>query len=88
MCGFIIRKKLNMGLYSDIYNPVSFKVNIMIEITRFYIFISVLDDLHFIQGHSRMGNQKLWCPFSRKTRYRFGCNSICCHDLLVCRRSC
>ena len=35
-----------MGLYSDIYRPISFKLGMMIEITMLYILISVLMTLN------------------------------------------
>ena len=54
-------KKTNtsdVGLLSNIYLPISFKLG--------YILISVLMTLTFIVGHSCMRNQELWCPFSLK----------------------
>ena len=59
------------------------KVGMMIETTKFYILISVWVTLMFIQGHRCMRNQKRRCPSSRKCRYRFGWNSICCYNLLL-----
>ena len=37
----------------------------------------------FIQSHSCMRKQKLWCPFSCKFQYQFEWNLVCCHNLLV-----
>ena len=43
-----------------------FLSNLMIETTELYILISFGMTLTFIQGQSCIGNQKLWCPFSRE----------------------
>ena len=50
----------------------SFKLDMVVEITKLYIFISVLMTLAFIEGHSCMRNQKHWCPFSCTLRYQNG----------------
>ena len=34
-------KNFNVGLYSDIYRPISFKLGMMIETTKLYILISI-----------------------------------------------
>ena len=50
LCGFV-KKKFNIGLYSDIYRSISFKLGMKIEttnLTRVYILIYItisLDDL-------------------------------------------
>ena len=62
-CDFI-KKKVNIGLYSDICRSISFKLGVIIETTKFYITLSVWMTLTFIRGHSCMRNQKL--------KYRFG----------------
>ena len=83
LCHFVNSKK-KISLYSDIYKPASFKLGMMIEITKLSVLISVWITLTIIQGHSCMRNiKKLWCPFSHKCTYRFRWNSICCHNLLV-----
>ena len=60
-------KKVNVGLYSDNYRSICFKLCVMIEITKLSIFISVWMTLTFIQCHTYIRNQKLWCPFSHKS---------------------
>ena len=71
-CDFIEkRKKINVFLYSDIYGSVSFRLGLMIKITKLYILISVWMTLTFIQGHSCMNNQKILCPFSQKLGSQF-----------------
>ena len=70
------------------YWPNSFKLGILVESTKLYIFISVWMALTFIQGHICMGNQKLHSPFCRKFKYLFGCSSVCWHDLLLFKSSC
>ena len=52
------RENFDIGLYSDIYRPISFKLGMMIEITKIYICVSVWMTLTFIQGHSCMKNRK------------------------------
>ena len=56
-------KKINIGLYSDIYRPISVKLGIVIETTKLHIVISVWMTLIFIQGYSCMRNKKLLCLF-------------------------
>ena len=55
----------------------------MIGTNKLYIFISVLMTLTFILGDSCIRNQKLCCQVSRKFRYWFGWNLVCCHNLFV-----
>ena len=71
LCDFVRKKDkpIRVGLYSNIYRPISFKLSIMIKIIELYILISVWMTLTFIQDHSCIGNQKLWCAFSHKFRY-------------------
>ena len=38
-------KKINIDLYSDIYRQISFKLGMMIENTKRYIYYISLDDL-------------------------------------------
>ena len=73
---FVKKKSFNIGLYSDIYGQISFKLGIMIETTKLYILISVLVTFTFIQGHRCMGNQKLWCQFFCKFEYQCWWNSV------------
>ena len=79
-----VKQHFYIGFYSGIYRLISFKLGVMIEITKLYIFILVWMTLTFIQGHSYIRNQKLWCPFSHKFKYIFVWNSVCFHNLLVC----
>ena len=72
----------NTGLHSDVYRLISVKLDMIIEIFKLYIFILVWMTLTFIESHS-LRIQKLWCPFSRKFKYRFGWKSVCCHKLFV-----
>ena len=73
----------NNGLCSDIYRPISFKFSIMIETTKLYILISVWMTLTF-KVTIAWEIKKLWCPSSWKLCDRFGWNSVCGHNLLVC----
>ena len=52
MISFKKKQNFNVGLYSDIYRPTSFKLGMMIEITMFSMLISVSMTLPFIQGCS------------------------------------
>ena len=56
-------RNFHVGLYSDIYRPISFKLGMMIETTKFYILISVWMTL--TQGNCCIEIKKLLCPFSR-----------------------
>ena len=58
-------KNVNIGLYSDFDRLICFKLGLMIETTKLYIFILIWMTLTFIQGHSCM-KKNLWGPFSRK----------------------
>ena len=66
------QQTFNVDLYSEIYWLISFKLSMMIDTTKFNIFISVWRTVAFIQGHSCIRNQKLSCPFSHKFNYQFG----------------
>ena len=48
----ILFKKCTIGLYSDIYRPICFKLRMTLESTKLYILISVWMALAFIQVHS------------------------------------
>ena len=72
--GFL--KKLNIGMYLDIYGLISFKLGLM---RMNYILISVWMILTIIQGHSCMRNQELLHLFAWN---RFGWNVVCCHNIL------
>ena len=74
----------SVGLYLRIYRPTSVKRGMMIKATKLNILISVWMALTFFEGHSCMRNRKLRCPFSRKFNSRFGWNSVCFCNLLVC----
>ena len=86
-CDFV-SKNFNVGFYSDISRPISFRFGMMIERTKLYIMVSLWMTLTFIQGHSCIRNKKFGCPFSHQFGYQFGLNSACCHNLLVCWSSC
>ena len=60
-----LRLTLNfdMGLYLDNYRPISFKLGLMIETTKLYIFTSVWMALSFPLGRSCMRTRKLQYPF-------------------------
>ena len=58
------KSNFNVGLYSDIYRRSSFKLGMIRETTKLYIFISMWMTLTFIQGHRSVRNQKLRCTFS------------------------
>ena len=64
-----------------------FKLSMMIQVTKFYILISVWMTLTFIQGCGCMRNEKL-VPFSHKFKYQCGWDSVWCHNLLICWSSC
>ena len=51
-------KHFNVGLYSDIYRWVSFKLSMMIKTTRLFRSISVWMTMTVIQGHSCKRNKK------------------------------
>ena len=51
-------KNVNADLYLDIYESISFKLGMIIETTKLYIFISVCMTLTFIQGHCCMSKKK------------------------------
>ena len=48
----ILLKNFNVGLYADIYRPISFNLSMMIEIPKLYILVQVWMTLTFVQGHS------------------------------------
>ena len=66
------KKTLHVGLYSDIYRPISFKRGKMVETTELYSLMPVWMILAVIQVHCCIKNQNLWCPSDRKFRYRLG----------------
>ena len=82
---YVVRLKgnLNIDMYSDIYGPIFSKSSMIIETTKLCILILIWVTLTFIQSHSCMRNQKLCCLFSYKFKYRFGWNSVCCHNLFI-----
>ena len=68
---------------------ISFRFTMMIEATKLYIFCISLNDLDLHSKSQLYEKQKkCWCPFSRKFKHRFGWNSACCHNLLVCWSLC
>ena len=60
-----------MGLYSNMYRPISLKLGVMIETTKFYILISVWMTVTVIQGHSCVWGDgdvvSIYCTF----KYQF-----------------
>ena len=53
-----VETDFQVGLYSDFYSLVSFKLYMMIETTKLYILMSVWMPLTFIQGYNCMRNKK------------------------------
>ena len=51
--------EFNVGLPLDIYRPISFKLVMTMDLTEFYVCISVRMNMTFIQGYSCVTNQKL-----------------------------
>ena len=49
----------NVGVYSDTYEAIYFKLGVMIRNTKLYILKSVWATLTFFQGHRYMRNPKL-----------------------------
>ena len=57
----------------------------LIGTAMFYILMLVWMTLIFVQSHSCIRAQTLWCPFSKKKYLLiWKKNSVCCHSLLVC----
>ena len=67
-------KENSRGLHLDNYEPISFKLGVMIDMIAFYILIPVLTAFQ----------QKLPRSFSRKFLGGYGSNLACYHALLVC----
>ena len=78
------KRKFDVGLYSDIYRVISFKLGVVMETTKLCILILVSMTSAFIQDHSCMRNQIVLCQFSQMFCFQFGKKSDCCHNLLVC----
>ena len=49
---FAKKEEIGVGLYSDVYIQISFKLSMMTETTKLYILLSVWMTLTLIQGHS------------------------------------
>ena len=47
-----VKNNFNVGLYSDIYRSIAFKLGMMRETAMLYVLISVWMTLTFVQGHS------------------------------------
>ena len=60
-CDFVKENnnKKYIGLYSDIYRVISFKLGVMVGTTMLYILISVWMTMAVIKSHSCMKNGKL-----------------------------
>ena len=71
-------KPFNIGLYSDIYRLISYSLGKMIEVTKLYILILFRITLTIIKI------KNFGVHFFFKFMYRFGLNSVCCHNMLVC----
>ena len=78
-----LKKNFSIGLYSDIYRPISFSRGMLIETTTLYILIP-LWCLDLNSSSNLYEKAKLLCPFSRKFLNQFGWISVCCRSLLVC----
>ena len=61
-----LKKSFDVGMYSNIYRLISFKLGMMIENSKIYSLISVRLTFTFILGHSTIRNQKMLCRFSQK----------------------
>ena len=84
-CYFLL-ENFNVGLYSDIYRPISFKLGMVIAITSSTFWY--LDDLDLYSRSQLCQNQKVWCPFSQKFLCWFGWNVVCCRNQLVGGSAC
>ena len=62
LCNFS-QTKIYVGLHWDIYQPISFIRDMMIETTELFILIPVWMTLAFIQDHRFMSNEKMLCCF-------------------------
>ena len=58
------KKTLNVGMHSDIYEQIWFKLGMMIATTEFCIFSTGVSGLTLIQGHRVVRKQKLLHQFS------------------------
>ena len=80
------RENYDVGLYSNIYLPLSFKLGLMIETTMLCILISVWKTLTFPQGQSSIKNKKSFDVHFLAyliIDLEFGWNSVSCHNLFV-----
>ena len=78
---------LNINLRSYICGPISFKLCLMVEVSELCCLVPVWQTLTFIQSHSCMRKQNLWCSCSHTFFHWNSWNLMCCHDLLVCWNS-
>ena len=81
-------KNFSVGIHSDIYESIWFKLGLMTDTVELYILILVLLTLTLIQGHRSARKQKLWRQLSHKVFLGgrvgwFGWNLVYCWDLLV-----
>ena len=64
-----MKNNFSIGLYSDIYRLIFFKLGMIIKTTKLYIFISNWMTFRH--------------PLSHKFKYGSGWNSVCCHKLFI-----
>ena len=67
-----VRKVLELACFQTLWTHFFQIFDMMIETTALYFFIPVRMTLTFIQGHSKMRNQKFLCSFSHKFLNWFG----------------
>ena len=73
----LIKNNINIGLYSDIYGPISFKLGLIVRSTFIYQFWWPLPSSKV----TVVWETKLRCSFSRKCRCRVGWKSVCFQNL-------
>ena len=59
-------KNLNVGMHSDVYESIWFKLARMIYIIKFYVSVLVYVTLTLVQGHNDARKQKLLHKLSHK----------------------
>ena len=76
-------KNFNVGMHSDIYQWIWFKLGMMIDTIVLYILILVYLTLTFIQGHWSVRKQQLLSQLCHKVFIWFEWNSVFCWDLFM-----
>ena len=70
-------QSINIGMHLNITELIWLKL-VMIDITRLYILILILNDMTFIQGHKGGRKGKLLCQVSHKVFDQFELDLVCC----------